>query len=182
MRKAIVSEFVTLDGVMGSPEKWSFPYWSDEAGKFKFEELFAADALLLGSKTYEELAAAWPTMTDDEGFADRMNSLPKYVACTTLDDAAWNATIYRENIADEVSRLKKQPGQDILVFGSADLVQFLRQHGLIDEYRLMLFPVVVGSGNHLFREYSANSSFQLTDTKVLSTGVVVLTYRPAEEK
>src|SRR5215212_1813944 len=114
MRKVVVTEFMTLDGVMEAPNLWSFPYWTDDISKIKFDELFASDAMLLGRVTYEGFAAAWPSMTDEAGFADRMNSLPKYVASTTLDDAEWNASLIKENVAEEVARLKQQPGQDIL--------------------------------------------------------------------
>ncbi|MES2461265.1 MAG: dihydrofolate reductase family protein [Armatimonadota bacterium] len=177
MRKIIVSEFVTVDGVMESPEKWSCSLWSDEAGQYKHQELFAADALLLGRTTYEGFAAAWPTMTDDDGFADRMNSLPKYVASTTLREAMWNAAPIQGDFVDEVLRLKQEPGQDILVFGSADLVHALRQQNLVDEYRLMVFPVVAGIGKRLFQDGTDSVPLKLIDTQTFSTGVVVLTYQ-----
>src|SRR5829696_6776681 len=181
MSKIVVSEFVALDGVMEAPNEWQFPFWHDEMGQYKFEELFASDALLLGRVTYEGFAAAWPSMTDEAGFADRMNSLPKYVASTTLDDAEWNASLIKENVAEEVARLKQQPGQDILIYGSADLVHTLMQHDLIDEYRLMVFPVVLGSGKRLFQEGSGTKVLRLVDTKTTSTGVALLTYEPAGE-
>ena len=150
MRKVIVSEFVTLDGVIEAPDQWQFPFWNDETGKFKLDELFASDALLLGRVTYQEFAAAWPSMTDEEGFADRMNSLPKYVGSTTLKEPlGWNATLIKGNIAQEVSKLKQQPGQDILISGGAGLVHSLMKHDLIDEYRLLVYPVVLGSGKRL---------------------------------
>ena len=185
MRKLIVSEFVTLDGVMEAPEKWSFQFWSEEAGKFKFDELFAADALLLGRVTYEGFAAAWPSQTDEQGFGDRMNSLPKFVVSKTLEKLEWNnSRLIKGDIAQEISRLKQQPGQDILVFGSADLVQTLMRHGLIDEYRLMVYPVVVGRGKRLFRGEIDTTVLKLSATKPFASGVVVLTYEPAgrEEK
>ena len=121
MRKIVVSEYVSLDGVFEEPGEWSFDFFNDEAEQFKFDELFASDLLLLGRKTYEGFAAAWPSMSDERGFADRMNSLPKLVASTTLDEAEWNASLVRENVAEEVSKLKQQPGRDILVGGSAEL-------------------------------------------------------------
>jgi len=120
-------------------------------------------------------------MTDEAAFADRMNSLPKYVAPTTLDDAEWNASLIKENVPEEVARLKQQPGQDILIYGSADLVHTLMQHDLIDEYRLMVFPVVLGSGKRLFQEGSGTKVLRLVDTKTTSTGVALLTYEPAGE-
>ena len=119
--------------------------WNDEIAGFKSDENFASDALLLGRVTYQGFAKAWPTMTGEHGFADRMNSLPKYVASRTLETTEWNATLLKGNIADEVSKLKQQPGQNLLVYGSADFVQTLMQHDLIDEYRLLVYPVVLGS-------------------------------------
>lgn len=180
MRKVVVTEFVTLDGVMEAPDKWSVQFRRAEAGKFKYDELFASDALLLGRVTYQDFAAAWPSMTDEEGFADRMNSLPKYVASTTLKETTWNASIIRGNVADEVAALKQQPGQDILVYGSGDLVHTLMQHGLIDEYHLMVFPIVWGNGKRLFRDGSEMKTLKLVETKTFSSGVVVLIYHPAE--
>ncbi len=182
MRKVIVSEYVTLDGVMEEPGTWSFQFWNDEAAKFKFDELFASDALLLGRVTYQGFAKAWPSMTDEQGFADRMNSLPKFVVSTTLKEVEWNnARLMKGNIAEEVSKLKQQPGQDILVSGSGELVHTLMQHDLIDEYRLMVHPVVLGSGKRLFRDGSDTTVLRLVDTKTFSSGVVVLTYQPAKK-
>src|SRR5512146_557480 len=141
MRRLVVSEFVTLDGVMQDPggvgeiERggWSMPYWHEEIGKVKFDQLFASDALLLGRVTYEGFASAWPDQTDEQGFADRINSLPKYVVSTTLQEATWNnSTLILGNVPEEVTRLKQQPGQDILIYGSADLTRTLMQHDLID--------------------------------------------------
>ncbi len=188
MSNVVVTEFLTLDGVMEAPGgefhpdgkgAWTFQFFNDEAGKFKFDELFAADALLLGRVTYQHFAAAWPSMTDEEGFADRMNSLPKFVASTTLQEPLeWNATLIQGDVAEAVSKLKQQPGQDILICGSADLVHTLMQHDLIDEFRLMLFPVILGSGKRLFREGIASTALRLVETKTFSSGVVVLSYAP----
>jgi dihydrofolate reductase len=191
MRKIIVSEFVTLDGVMEDPggaEKtkhggWSFQFFNEEYMKYKFDELFASDALLLGRVTYQGFAAAWPSMMDEEGFADRMNSLPKFVVSTTLEKVEWNnSRLIKENIAEEISGLKQQPGQDILVAGSGTLVQTLMHHDLIDEYRLMVHPVVLGSGKRLFGDGTDMKVLRLTDTRTFSSGVVVLTYQPAEKE
>lgn len=187
MGKVVVSEYVTLDGVMQDPGGgegfehggWSFQFWSEESAKFKFDELFASDALLLGRVTYQGFAAAWPTMAGTGEYGDRMNSLPKYVVSTTLQEVTWNASLINGNIAEEVSRLKQQPGQDMLVFGSGELVQTLMQHDLIDEYRLMVHPVVLGSGKRLFRDGSAPQVFRLVETKAFSSGIVVLSYQPA---
>jgi dihydrofolate reductase len=191
MRKVIVSEYVTLDGIMEDPGGaegfkyggWSFQFWSEETAKYKFDELFASDALLLGRVTYQGFAKAWPTITDEAGFADRMNSLPKFVVSTTLEVVEWNnSTLIKENIAEEVARLKQQPGQDILVAGSGDLVHTLMQYDLIDEYRLMVHPVVLGSGKRLFREGTNTLKLQLLETKAFSSGIVVLTYQPVSKE
>lgn len=178
MRKVVVSEFVTLDGVMESPE-WTGQFGSQEQEQFKLAELRASDALLLGRVTYEGFAAAWPSVTDDVGFAERMNGYPKHVASATLEEPLeWNnATIIKGDVAEEVRELKRQPGQDILMYGSADLMRTLMQHDLIDEYRLMVFPVVVGSGKRLFKDGS-EKKLNLVDTQTFSSGVVVLTYQP----
>jgi dihydrofolate reductase len=186
MRKVFVTEFVSLDGVMEDPggaEKfvhggWTMPYWSDEIGKFKLDELFSSDALLLGRVTYQGFAAAWPSRTDEEGFAQRMNSLPKYVVSTTLNKAEWNNShLIKGNISKEVSQLKKQPGQDIMVAGSNRLVHTLMQHDLIDEYRLLVYPVVLGSGKRLFGDVS-KATLRPVETKMFSSGVVLLRYQP----
>jgi len=187
MRKIVVSEFVSLDGVIEDPggsEKsrhagWTIPYWGDDIGKFKYDELVASDAQLLGRVTYEGFAAAWPSQQDEAGFADRMNTMPKYVVSTTLKRAEWNNShILRQNLADEVSRLKAQPGQDILVAGSATLVQALIKHNLVDEYHLLVYPVVLGSGKRLFQAETA-TKLKLVDSKRFSSGVVALIYQPA---
>jgi dihydrofolate reductase len=127
---------------------WAFRFErGPEGDKFKFDELLDADAQLLGRKTYEGFAAAWPSIKDEVGFAERMNSMPKYVVSTTLQQADWNnSTILPGNVLDEVTRLKQQPGRDILVAGSAQLVQTMARHQLVDEYRLMVFPVILGVG------------------------------------
>ncbi len=186
MRNIIVSEFVTLDGVMEDPggaERfarggWTIPYWSDELAKIKFAELFASDALLLGRVTYQGFASAWPSMTDEEGFADRMNRLPKFVVSTTLDEVAWNnSRVIKGNIVEEIAQLKQQPGQDILVAGSATLVQTLMRQDLIDVYRLVVYPVILGSGKRLFQEGST-ANLKLVETTMCGSGVMALTYQP----
>ncbi len=152
MRKLVVTEFLSLDGVMEAPEKWTFQFWNDDLAKFKLDELFASDAHLLGRVTYQIFAGAWPSRSDEEGFADRMNSLPKYVVSTTLKKAEWkNSHLIRENSAAEILKLKQQPGRNILVAGSATLVQTLIQHDLIDEYHFLVFPIVLGGGKRLFQ-------------------------------
>jgi dihydrofolate reductase len=178
VRKIVVAEFVSLDGVMEAPEKWSFQFWNDEIAKFKRDELFASDAHLLGRVTYQIFAGAWPSRTDDEGFADRMNNLPKYVVSTTLKKAEWkNSHLITTNVAAEVSKLKQQSGQDILVAGSATLVQALMQHDLIDKYHFLIFPIVLGSGKRLFKDGS-KAPLKLMEAKAFSSGVVLLSYEP----
>ena len=187
MRKVIVSEFVSLDGVMEDPggaEKsehggWSFQFWNEEAAKYKFDELFASDALLLGRVTYQGFADAWPSRTDKEGFADRMNSLPKFVVSKTLKEVEWNnSRLIKGNVADEVATLKQQRGQDILVTGSGELVRTLMHHDLIDEYRIMVHPVVLGGGKRLFRDGTEKKVLRLKETRTFSSGVVLLCYEP----
>ena len=192
-RKVVVSEYVSVDGVMEAPgggEEFEHGGWTfqfdrgSEGDEFKLEELLASDALLLGRVTYEGFAAAWPSMTDDEGFADKMNSMPKYVVSTTLEEPLeWNnSTLIKDNVADEVTKLKQEPGGDILVYGSAQLVHMLMKHNLVDEYRLMTFPIILGSGKHLFGETSDTTTLQLVDTKTVGSGIVISTYAPESEE
>ena len=177
MRKVIVSEFLSLDGVMEEP-LWTFKFFDEEQAQYKLNELMTADALLLGRVTYEGFAAAWPDRKDAQGFADRMNTLPKYVVSTTFEEVEWNNShVISENVAEEVTRLKQQPGQNILVGGSGQLVQTLMQHDLVDEYRIMFFPVVVGRGKRLFKQGST-ATLKLTDAQTFVSGVTVLTYQP----
>ena len=191
MRRVIASEFVSLDSVMEAPETWTLQFGSEEQQRYKFDELAAADALLLGRTTYEGFAAAWPGMMDQyEGpgraelgeYADMMNGYPKHVASTTLQGPLeWNnSTLIGANVAEGVSNLKRQDGKDILVFGSGELVNTLMGHDLVDEYRLMIFPVVLGSGKRLFGDGSGTTkALRLADTKTFASGVGVLTYEPA---
>ncbi|WP_324675388.1 dihydrofolate reductase family protein [Hymenobacter sp. GOD-10R] len=172
-----MSEFLSLDGVMEEP-MWTFNYFGEDQAKYKLDELMASDALLLGRVTYEGFATAWPDRKDEQGFADRMNSLPKYVVSTTLNEAEWNNShVISANVAEEVTRLKQQPGQNILVGGSGQLVQSLMQHDLVDEYRIMFFPVVIGKGKRLFKQGST-ATLKLTDAQTFASGVTVLTYQP----
>jgi dihydrofolate reductase len=190
--RVVVSEFVSLDGVVEDPS-WTFQFSSEEQERFKFDELAASDALLLGRVTYEGFAAAWPIMMEQyrgprrdelQGFTDMMNGYPKYVVSTTLEEPLeWNnSTLIKGDVAEEISKLKQQPGKDILVFGSGALVNTLMQHGLIDEYRLMVFPIVVGSGKRLFEDDIETTVLELVDTKNFGSGVVVLSYSPAVEE
>jgi dihydrofolate reductase len=180
MRKVIVSEFISLDGVMEVSD-WAFQFESKEKDKFKYDELQASDALLLGRVTYDGFAAAWPNMIEETGdYGKWMNEYPKHVVTTTLDRVEWsNSSLIKGDLAEEIANLKKQPGKDILVFGSCSLVQNLMKLGLIDEYRLMVFPVVVGSGKKLFEEGIDTTVLKLADTKTFDSGVVVLTYQKA---
>ena len=192
MRKVVVSEFVSLDGVIEDPggagefDRGGWSFRSDrgpEGDRFKFDELAAADALLLGRKTYEGFAAAWPQMEEQTGdYGAWMNGYPKHVASTTLEEPLeWNnSTLIERDVAEGVARLKRQDGKDILVFGSGELVRTLMQHDLIDEYRLMVFPIVVGKGKRLFGDVGEARDLRLVDTKqVGQDGVLILTYRPA---
>ena len=179
-RKIIVTEFLTLDGVMEDPQNWSFPYWTDEIGKFKHDELFESDAQLLGKVTYKGFAAAWPGRTDADGYADRINSLPKYVVSTTLSEAdlTWeNSHLINENVAEEIQQLKEQTGQNILVHGSATLVHSLVQYDLVDEHRLMIFPLVLGTGKRHFKD-GISAKLKLIESRTFSSGVVLLRYQP----
>jgi dihydrofolate reductase len=172
---------MTLDGVVEAPDKWSFPFWSDESGKFKSDELRATDALLLGRVTYEGFAAAWPGRKDEEGFADRFNSMPKYVASKTLKKLEWNNShVIKGDLAAEVSKLKQEPGQDIVIHGSPTLIRSLMPHDLIDEYRLLVYPLVLGRGKRLFDE-SSEANLELAESQAFSKGVVKLVYRRADE-
>jgi dihydrofolate reductase len=175
MRKVIVSEFVTLDGVIENPV-WTVPFHSPEQDAFKFAELKEADSLLLGRVTYEGFAAAWPGMAEQTGeYGEWMNGYPKYVASNTLETTEWNASLIKGDIAEEINKLKQQPGKDILVFGSGRFTETLQHLNLIDEYRLLVFPVIVGEGQRLFKEGLA-ATLQLVEAKTFSSGVVALTY------
>jgi dihydrofolate reductase len=179
MRNIIVTEYLTLDGVFEEPGHWSFDYFNEEAMLYKREELFSSDVQLLGRVTYEGFAKAWPTMPDTGDFGERMNSMPKYVVSTTLSHADWqNSTIISKNIVDEIKKLKEQPGQKILVAGSGKLVHTLMQHDLVDEYRFMVHPLVLGSGKRLFTEGTEKLKLTLVDSKPFKTGIVVLHYQP----
>jgi dihydrofolate reductase len=186
MRNIVVSEFVSLDGVMEDPGGaegskhggWTFQFGSAEQEQWKAEELFRADALLLGRRTYQGFAAAWPTMPGTGAYGERMNSLPKHVASTTLAETTWNARLIKGDLAEELSKLKQEDGQDILVFGSGQLVHALIAQGLVDEYRLVVFPVVLGSGKRLFPEGGEKKTLRLVESKPFPSGVVVLTYQP----
>jgi dihydrofolate reductase len=194
MRKIVVSTFLTLDGVMQSPGDpqedteggfkhggWQLPYFDEESGQIMSESMAATEALLLGRKTYQIHAAYWPTAPADDPFAQKLNSVPKYVVSTTLDKVdEWNnSTLIKKNVAEEVAKLKGQPGSGVIsVTGSGGLSQTLLKHDLIDEYVLWINPIVLGSGKRLFGELADPKKSQLVNSKVTSTGVVILTYQP----
>jgi dihydrofolate reductase len=183
---------MSLDGVMEDPggaEDYAHGGWTfkfdrgAEGDKFKLDETMEAEALLLGRVTYEGFAAAWPTMTDEVGFAEKMNTMPKYVVSTTLEEAGWNnSTILKGDVAEEVSNLKQRTGGPLLIAGSAQLAQGLTAQGLVDEYRLMVFPVVLGSGKRLFAESSDATTLKLVDSKTVGDGIALLTYEPAAKE
>ena len=180
MRKLVATEYLSLDGVFEEPGHWSFPYFSDDAGRFKYEELLAADALLLGRLTYEGFAAAWPTMEGTGEFGERMNGMAKYVVSSTLRDPAWtNSQVIAGDVVAEVTALKDGSGMDILLAGSGQLFRHLMGANLIDEYRFMVHPVVLGGGKKLFADAAERRPLQLAGTQALTSGIVVLTYRPA---
>lgn len=177
-RKVVASIYVTLDGYIDEPGEWSFPFWSEEAAQFKARELMASDALLLGRRTYEGFAAVWPTMEAGE-FGEKMNRMPKYVASRTLDTATWNATIITRDVAETVRTLTQEDGGDLLIAGSGQLIDYLTGHDLIDEYRLMVHPIILGTGTKRLFATVPRRTLTLVDSMRFPTGVVVQTYHPA---
>jgi dihydrofolate reductase len=185
--KIVVTEFVSLDGVMEDPggaESFKYGGWTfeinrgDEGDKFKLDEAFSSEALLLGRVTYEGFAAAWPSREGE--FADKFNSMPKYVVSSSLGEPEWNnSTVLKGDVTEEVAKLKQEQDGDIVVHGSARLAQTLIEHDLVDEFRLMVFPVVLGSGKRLFGETSDKKPLRLVDSKVVGDGVAILIYQPA---
>jgi dihydrofolate reductase len=188
MGRIVVTEFVSLDGVVEDPGGaedyrhggWSFEFArGDEGDKFKLDETLATEALLLGRVTYEGFAAAWPSREGE--FADKFNDMPKYVVSTTLEDPEWNnSTVIRGDVPEQIARLKDEIDGDIVVHGSATLVQTLVDNDLVDELRLMVFPVVLGSGKRLFGEVADKKPLRLADSKVVGDGVSIQIYEPAE--
>jgi dihydrofolate reductase len=191
MGRIVVTEFVSLDGVMEDPggaEKYPHGGWAfkwergSEGDKYKFDELMAAEAMLLGRVTYEGFAKAWPSMTDEVGFADKMNGMPKYVVSSTLETADWNnSTILRGDAAAEVAKLRERIDGDILVGGSASLVHALTEHDLVDEYRLIVYPVILGSGKRLFVDGARMCPLELVEARPTG-GVAIMTLRPVREE
>ncbi len=192
MRKLTVIEFLSLDGVMqapGGPDEdtegrfrhggWQMPYFDDVMGEAAAEGMASTDAQLFGRKTYEIMAAYWPNAPSDDPFAAHLNSVAKYVASRTLKSLEWqNSTLLEGDVAQAVAELKEQPGKDIAVLGSGELVQTLIEHDLVDEYSLTLTPIVLGSGKRLFRDADQVKKLELVDSKPTSTGCLLVTYRP----
>jgi dihydrofolate reductase len=197
MSRVVVSTFLSLDGVMQAPGDseedrrggfdhggWQLPYFDDVAGRAVSEGMATSGGLLLGRRTYEIFAAFWPSAPAEDPFAATMNSFPKFVASRTLKEPLeWaNSTLLKGDVADAVAGLKQEPGKDLQVIGSGDLVQTLMQHHLIDEYQLMIHPLVLGSGRRLFRDGNPRTGLRLVDSKTTGTGVLILTYQPAGEE
>ena len=176
MRKLVESTFMTLDGVISDPQNWGSPYWDEDHNQYASKLLFSADALLLGRKTYEGVAQAWPQRSGDP-YTDRINAMPKHVASTTLSETSWNATVIDGDVAEAVAGLKEQPGQDILKFGTGVLDRTLIEHRLVDEFHLWVFPVVAGSGDRLLDGLDL-TPLSLVETTPFASGIVVLTYAP----
>ncbi len=178
MRKITAGLFISLDGVVESPDKWTGPYFNDELGQQIGSQFAASDTLLLGRVTYQTFASAFAGQTG--GMADQMNNTPKVVVSTTLQQADWqNSTLITGNVAEAISTLKQQPGKNIAISGSATLVRRLLRESLLDELQLLLFPLVLGGGTRLFADGSTPVPLKLLDSKTFSTGVLALTYGPA---
>ena len=190
MGRIVVTEFVSLDGVIEAPgggEKFKHAGWTfkfnrgAEGDKFKLDETLSSAALLLGRVTYDGFAAAWPSR--DGEFADKFNSMPKYVVSSTLTKPTWNnSTVLKGDVADQVSKLKQKQDGNIVVHGSARLVQALLENDLVDELRLMVFPVVLGGGKRLFGETGDMKTLRLASSRVVGDGVAIFTYEPARER
>ena len=179
MRKVVAVEFVSVDGVMESPEEWASSYTNDEMEEANASGMAASDAMLLGRVTYEQMAAFWSNQSGGVPMVDYINSVRKYVVSTTLEEVGWNnSTLIRGNVAEEITRLKQQPGKDIAILGSGTLVRSLLQSDLLDELRLIVHPIVLGSGKRLFEDGGDQKALKLVDSKTFSTGVLYLTYQP----
>ncbi|HYM96038.1 MAG TPA: dihydrofolate reductase family protein [Candidatus Sulfotelmatobacter sp.] len=178
--RLVATEYVSLDGVSEEPGHWSFPFFTEEAARFKAAELEASDALLLGRKTYEGFAKAWPTMEGTGDFGVRMNTMPKYVVSSTLHTVEWSGSILvKGDVTAEVRKLKEKPGKDLLLSGSTQLFNTLMDANLIDVYRLMLHSIVLGKGKRLFPGSTVERKLELLGTQAMGTGIIVLEYGPA---
>jgi dihydrofolate reductase len=193
MARIVISEFLSLDGVMQAPggededrsggfEHGGWQDFDDAVGRAVDEAMATTDALLLGRRTYDIFAGYWPTATNE--MSEQLNSLPKYVVSSTLEEPLeWNnSSLIKNDVPNQLAKLKERPVRDILVFGSGDLAQTLMEHDLIDEYRLMLHPIVLGSGKRLFREGNPRTGLRLVDSKISGTGTVIATYAPQRPK
>jgi len=182
MRKVVATELVSVDGVMEKPEEWAFSYSNNEMEEANASGMANSDAMLLGRVTYEEFASYWPYQNSaEQPYTDYLNNTPKYVVSMTLEEPLeWqNSTLIKGNVVEEITKLKQQPGEDIGSVGSGALVRLLLREDLLDELRLMVHPIVVGSGKRLFEDEGDQKALELVDSKTFSTGVLYLTYRPA---
>jgi dihydrofolate reductase len=180
--RLVATEYLSLDGVFEEPGVWSGPFFNEQARQFKWRELQASDALLLGRRTYEGFAAAWPSMEAATGeFGRKMNTMPKYVVSSTLETVDWTGSVLvRGDLAAEIRGLKERPGGDLLLSGSAQLFDGCSRAGLIDLYRLMVHPIVLGAGRKLFLEDADQRVLKLTHSEAFDSGIVILEYVPAE--
>jgi dihydrofolate reductase len=173
MRKVINSTYVSLDGVVTNPQEWTFQFRDDTANQFAYEQLMASDALLMGRRTYGFFSEVWPTIQDEAGFAEKMNGMPKHVASRTLKETTWNATVIQGDLAEAVDTLKRAPGQDILQYGYGPVTRTLIDHGLLDELRLWVHPILVGRGemDDLLIGPRAAATLKLADLKRYDSGL-----------
>lgn len=179
MRKVIVSTYATLDGRVDELHEWTIPYNGDAAVDYHTELLERSDGLLLGRRTYEIFAALWPAKAGELPYIDKMNGMAKYVASTTLKDLRWNNShLIEGDVAQGVAELKRQPGQDLVLYGGRDLMHCLLDHDLIDEYRILVHPVLLGKGRTFTDDRAKRVNLNLVDTAALASGVAVLTYQP----
>jgi dihydrofolate reductase len=182
VRNVVAVELVSLDGVMESPQEWAFPYSNEQMEAANAEGMAASDAMLLGRATYQDLAAFWPHQPGGTPMVDYINSVRKFVVSTTLQEVGWNnSTLIKDNALENIAELKRQPGKDITIVGSAALVRSLLEAGLLDELRLMVHPLVVGGGKRLFEEGGEQETLELASSETFGTGVVSLAYRPSGE-
>jgi dihydrofolate reductase len=181
MRKVIVSEFISLDNVIESPEKWHFPYISDDFNEHNVKAILEAAAFLYGSNTYQAFASFWPSMTNNEyGIADKLNNAPKYVVSKSMNDATWNnSTILSGDLTEEIKSIKQQGNGIIAMTGSGTLIHSMMQANLIDQFDLLLHPIVVGSGQRLFTDGMSSYPLKLVETQTFNSGVILLRYQPA---
>jgi len=180
--RLVATEYLSLDGVFEEPGHWSFPYFNEHAMRFKADELEATEALLLGRKTYEGFAAAWPTMEGTGEFGVRMNAMPKYVVSSTLKEVTWSGSrLVHGDLVTEIRKLKEEPGRDLLLSGSGQLFNALMRENLIDLYRFMVHPVVLGKGARLMEEGGPQRVLELVATQTFATGIVILEFRPSPQ-